>query len=55
MFSLELPNQALLQILASDFKGSDLEVGVVVHGSRFKTLTDEEIEVHLTAISEKDM
>jgi len=46
---------ASLQILSSDFKGSDLEVGVVTTGTRFRQLDEDEIEKHLTAISEKDM
>jgi len=45
----------LVQVLSSDFKGSDLEVGVTVEGERFKTLNEDQIEAHLTAISEKDM
>jgi hypothetical protein len=47
--------RAVFQVLSSDFKGSDLEVGTVAVGGRFKTLKEDEIEAHLTAISEKDL
>ena len=42
-------------MLSSDFKGSDLEVGFVAEGQRFKQLSEVQIEAHLTRISEKDM
>mmetsp|Transcript_55606 Transcript_55606/g.126392 ORF Transcript_55606/g.126392 Transcript_55606/m.126392 type:complete len:176 (+) Transcript_55606:64-591(+) len=45
----------LQHVLSSDFKGSDLEVGFVTEGGRFRSLGEAEIEAHLTAISEKDM
>jgi hypothetical protein len=51
----ELLLRAVFQVLSSDFKGSDLEVGTVAVGGRFKTLKEDEIEAHLTAISEKDL
>lgn len=44
----------LSSVLGSDFKGVDIEVGVVKDGSCFSNLTVEEIEGHLTAISERD-
>mmetsp|Transcript_16643 Transcript_16643/g.21606 ORF Transcript_16643/g.21606 Transcript_16643/m.21606 type:complete len:245 (+) Transcript_16643:69-803(+) len=53
--TVQLAIMCLQHILSSDFKGSDLEVGTVAEGGRFQTLGDEEIERHLTAISEKDM
>jgi hypothetical protein len=42
-------------VLSSDFKGSDLECGVIAEGQRFKQLNEAEIEAHLTRISEKDL
>jgi len=42
-------------VLSSDFKGSDLELGVVEAGQRFRMVGEDEIETHLTAISEQDM
>ena len=43
------------QVLTSDFRGSDLEVGVVSDDGCFRVINEEAIEEHLTAISEKDM
>lgn len=47
---------ALQGVLSEDFKATEIEVGVVkAEGDRlFKVLTVEEIEEHLTAISERD-
>lgn len=53
--TVQMAIMCLQHILSSDFKGSDLEVGTVCEGGRFQILGDEEIERHLTAISEKDM
>lgn len=47
---------ALQHVLSEDFKATDIEVGVVRDdGTReFRILTQEEVEEHLTAISERD-
>lgn len=47
---------ALQNVLSEDFKATEIEVGVVRSsaGGLFKVLTVEEVEEHLTAISEKD-
>ncbi|GMH34067.1 hypothetical protein BSKO_01901 [Bryopsis sp. KO-2023] len=47
---------ALQNVLSEDFKATELEVGVVRadKGGLFQVLTVEEVEEHLTAISEKD-
>ena len=47
---------ALQNVLSEDFKSSDIEVGVVQDtGDRvFRVLTNEEVDEHLTAISERD-
>ncbi|OWZ24808.1 Proteasome subunit alpha type-6 [Phytophthora megakarya] len=44
----------LQSVLSADFRPNEIEVGVVIQGQRFRQLTEEEIEVHLTAISERD-
>lgn len=43
-------------MLSEDFKATDIEVGVVRddEAREFRVLTQEEIEEHLTAISERD-
>lgn len=44
----------LQSVLSADFRPNEIEVGVVIKDERFRKLTEEEIEVHLTAISERD-
>nr|GEY21383.1 proteasome subunit alpha type-6 [Tanacetum cinerariifolium] len=46
---------ALQSVLQEDFKASEIEVGVVRRDNpAFQVLTLEEIDEHLTAISERD-
>lgn len=47
---------ALQSVLSEDFKATEIEVGVVRSGddTMFKVLPVEEVEDHLTAISERD-
>lgn len=52
--TMQLAIMCLQHCLSSDFKGSDLECGVVAAGSRFRTLGEDEIETHLAAISDRD-
>ncbi|KAJ0410373.1 hypothetical protein P43SY_002705 [Pythium insidiosum] len=44
----------LQSVLSADFRPNEIEVGVIVEGGLFRQLTEEEIEGHLTAISERD-
>lgn len=53
--------EALQQILGEDLKATDIEVGIVEgeaaeapKGSKFRILSEAEIEEHLVAISERD-
>jgi len=42
-------------VLGEDFKASDIEVGVVsTENPRFRILTDDEVDRHLTEIAERD-
>eukprot|EP00499_Haloplacidia_sp_CaronLabIsolate_P009700 CAMPEP_0196780270 /NCGR_PEP_ID=MMETSP1104-20130614/7398_1 /TAXON_ID=33652 /ORGANISM="Cafeteria sp., Strain Caron Lab Isolate" /LENGTH=246 /DNA_ID=CAMNT_0042150467 /DNA_START=19 /DNA_END=759 /DNA_ORIENTATION=+ len=41
-------------VLGSDIKASDVEVGVVDGSDAFRTLSADEVEGHLTAIAERD-
>ena len=46
---------ALQSVLSEDFKASEIEVGVVTAAEpAFRVLRDEEVDVHLVAISERD-
>jgi len=53
--SVQLAINCLSTILSADFKPSEIEVGVVTKNDpNFKVLAETEIDVHLTAISERD-
>lgn len=53
--AIQLAITCLSTVLAVDFKPSEIELGVVSKDKPdFRTLNEEEIEVHLTAIAEKD-
>jgi len=53
--SVQLAINCLSTILSADFKPSEIEVGVVSKDNpNFKVLGENEIDVHLTAISERD-
>lgn len=41
-------------VLSSDFKASEIEVGLIEAGARFRVLTEAEVEAHLVAIAERD-
>ncbi len=47
---------ALQNVLSEDLKATEIQVGVVSasQGGAFRTLTTDEIEEHLIAISERD-
>lgn len=51
--TIELAVQAMQYVLSTDFKSSEIEVGMVTSGGKFRVLGDEEIEERLNAISER--
>mmetsp|Transcript_12284 Transcript_12284/g.23312 ORF Transcript_12284/g.23312 Transcript_12284/m.23312 type:complete len:246 (+) Transcript_12284:1573-2310(+) len=47
--------ECLQNVLAQEFKSKDLEVGVLsVESRRFRVLSEEEVDLHLNAISSRD-
>ena len=51
--AVELAITAMQYVLSTDFKSSEIEVGVISLGERFRVLPEDEIEARLAAISEK--
>lgn len=42
------------QLLTSDFKADEIEIGIIVGKDRFRVLPTAEVDAHLTAIAERD-
>jgi len=52
--TIQLAISTLSNVLTIDFKPQELQVGIVDKTGIFRSLTEAEIENHLTAIAEKD-
>jgi 20S proteasome subunit alpha 1 len=46
--------EELQHVLSADFKNSEIEVGVIIEGKNFHTLTEAEVEEHLVALAQRD-
>mmetsp|Transcript_27851 Transcript_27851/g.26687 ORF Transcript_27851/g.26687 Transcript_27851/m.26687 type:complete len:245 (+) Transcript_27851:160-894(+) len=51
--TIELAVSAMQYVLSTDFKSTEIEVGVISVGGKFRVLKEEEIEERLNAIAEK--
>lgn len=52
--TIQLGINTLANVLSAEFKPGDLQIGVVQQGKLFTILTEQDIDRHLAAISEKD-
>lgn len=50
--TIEMAMSTMQYILSTDFKNSEIEVGVVTTGQKFRILSEDEIEERLNSISE---
>ena len=51
--TVEMAISAMQHVLSSDFKGAEMEVGCISVGKRFRLLSEQEVEDHINAISER--
>lgn len=50
--TIEMAMTAMQYVLSTDFKSTEIEVGIISSDEKFRILSDEEIEARLTSISE---
>ena len=51
--TIEMAMSTMQYILSTDFKSSEIEVGVISMGNKFRTLSEDEIEERLNSIAER--
>lgn len=51
--TIEMAISAMQHVLSSDFKGSEIEIGVVSTSNKFRVLSEQQIEERLNAITER--
>lgn len=51
--TIEMAISAMQHVLSSDFKGSEIEIGVVSTSKKFRVLSEQQIEERLNAITER--
>ena len=51
--TIEMAISTMMYVLSTDFKSSEIEVGLISKGGKFRTLSNDEVEERLNAISEK--
>ena len=50
--TVDMAIKSMQYVLSTDFKSSEIEVGVISVGGKFTTLTEEQVETRLAAITE---
>lgn len=51
--TIEMAIMAMQHVLSSDFKGTEVEIGVVSKGKKYRVLSEAEIEARVNAIQDK--
>ena len=51
--TIEMAISAMQYVLSTDFKGAEIEIGIVSRGNKLRVLNEDDIEERLNAISER--